>query len=919
MGNGYNATDLAQEYYMQSGTWEIGGLWNASAGFPGAINIADTGKAITGAYTDFGATGIALPSDYDGTVKAKSVAFVYVNGYNPVIEVWGGFAFRIDYATVSPRCNPANNPALASIAYYGTSDAGKAMVGSLCSPVDCMASQVWRTAELDVCGPRWFASCQPPTGSDECFCGLGCSCSGECVSDVCEPTDTDVCSLTAGPCHYLCDSDSGGHVELAFTPDGAKAYAITRGCESAFSVSRDDGKSWNQKGLIDTVIDCLGDVQVTLDCGTAYLTSTNHDWCGCSCRCGEGAPIIAEEPEEEPCPATCDSVWRSQIDDDHAAIGTAWERVYCKEFSDCCCCQDCGDYEDPGLLRLPPGGFGDVIYLADYGSKNMWYSLDWGQCWNKTPETKVLIHDFALEDEKTVYVLDNNGMVSKSDSYGRHPTLGVDTLVGSGHTIAVVADGNVLVGGKSGGKVAYSSDGGDTFSRTPALPAVAGGKVHIAFDNNYATNNTIYAAVSGVGIYRIAIGDTLWKDLKAAPYWYYGIVLGKSDGTLYAPYQYCYDLELEPCEDCVYYEDVVDCCLDGAHVGNGVARTLSPAETPCCDKEFWDYLHTGLDLCSGFTCEPSALRICGCVTAATDSTLWAIDCCPCDRSETIDGCCPAGMGYNMVDGKRGTLWQYTDCVAKKGPTLVAPADGAILNCDACACYNAPFNLEWSRLCNACSYDILIKDEQGNTIKQYLGWGPPLGGGASPSLLVQAGVLTECGATYKWMVRVSDSETGELIKSPWSTMGTFTIAQGSAGAITLLAPEHDATGVMRSNVAFSWTTVPNATGYKFVLSANSDLSSPLAEAELAATSYGYTGTLGYSTSYYWQVMAMKNGDVISTSAVGVFSTEAEPPEAPPEPPPPPEPGWPPYATAIIIIGAALMAVVVVLIWRTRRAT
>ena len=63
--------------------------------------------------------------------------------------------------------------------------------------------------------------------------------------------------------------------------------------------------------------------------------------------------------------------------------------------------------------------------------------------------------------------------------------------------------------------------------------------------------------------------------------------------------------------------------------------------------------------------------------------------------------------------------------------------------------------------------------------------------------------------------------------------------------------------------------------------------------------------------------MKNGDVIATSAVGVFTTEEEPAEEP-EPEPTPEPTWPPYAWAIIIIGAALMIVVIVLIWRTRQA-
>ena len=273
----------------------------------------------------------------------------------------------------------------------------------------------------------------------------------------------------------------------------------------------------------------------------------------------------------------------------------------------------------------------------------------------------------------------------------------------------------------------------------------------------------------------------------------------------------------------------------------------------------------------------------------------------------------------MKLGLRGTLWQYTDCVAKSAPTLVAPADGTIIPCDECLCGNAPFTLEWSRLCNACKYEVVIMDEQFNTVLYDI-WEPTPGvGGAKPAYLVKTTELGECAATYYWMVRVMEAETGELIKSPWSASGTFTIGVGAAGALALLSPDYDATGVVRTSIPFSWTAVSNATSYKMVLSANSDLSSPLAETEQSGTSYAYTGTLDYKTPYFWQVTAMMNGDVLSTSSVGTFTTELTPPEAPPPPPAAPEPTWPPYAWAIIAIGAALMVVVVVLIWRTRRAT
>ena len=82
------------------------------------------------------------------------------------------------------------------------------------------------------------------------------------------------------------------------------------------------------------------------------------------------------------------------------------------------------------------------------------------ECWNDAPAQELLIQDLAVESENIVYVLDEDGYVSRSTDYGRHSTDGTDTGVGSGHNIAVMPDGMVLVGGMEGGEVAYSDDGG---------------------------------------------------------------------------------------------------------------------------------------------------------------------------------------------------------------------------------------------------------------------------------------------------------------------------------------------------------------------------------------------------------------------------------------------------------------------------
>jgi hypothetical protein len=86
-------------------------------------------------------------------------------------------------------------------------------------------------------------------------------------------------------------------------------------------------------------------------------------------------------------------------------------------------------------------------------------------------------------------------------------------------------------------------------------------------------------------------------------------------------------------------------------------------------------------------------------------------------------------------------------------------------------------------------------------------------------------------------------------------------------------------------------------------------------------------LDYSTPYFWQVTAWKNGSELATSDVGSFTTAGEPPPPPPEPEPAPPPAdivippaeqiTPNWIIAVIIVGAALAVLVIVLILRTRR--
>jgi hypothetical protein len=217
---------------------------------------------------------------------------------------------------------------------------------------------------------------------------------------------------------------------------------------------------------------------------------------------------------------------------------------------------------------------------------------------------------------------------------------------------------------------------------------------------------------------------------------------------------------------------------------------------------------------------------------------------------------------------------------------------------------------------------VIMDEDGNSIVSYID--EPITGDP-PKYYVEYGL--ECGNTYTWKVREANTDC-ECVHSPWSEVWSFTVAVGAADAIKLLSPDEGTLGVPIENVGFSWSSVRDADSYSFVLSPNAALTGAIVSQDMSSTAFNYSGPLDYSKSYYWQIKAWKDGTLLTTSAIGVFSTMAEP--AAPTPPvevtttpapvleiPPAEQIIPTWIYVVLGIGIALLVVVIVLIVRTRR--
>jgi len=586
--------------YVQCGSWGTTAGWNekSTLGIEAVRVIEDVDIPMWLADLDARRiAGMTLPEDYNSKNTDTRYAWVWVNyyddyGYPACVIMW-----LDDDSTdpVGPMGQIEDGEVwLTNISYKGTIAEGEAVAGVLGTgtfdPVHgssdeliaecCEGVQVFRNdgiRNMDICCERWHDACKPPTGT------------------------------FAMAVSYVGED---------------KAYAVALWGfflphdEDAWSVTFDDGDTWNQLSLIDSDIDYLSDVAVSPDCNKTMLVSVNDDD-GCA----------------------CDSVWLYAVTLPEAEeYSGQWLRTWCGQLEGVSNDVIPGSgFTERGLLRLAPEETtGDTVFLFDRMSGNVYMNdLETLACWDPIASTVAdYIVDLAARDADTLYALDYDGYVAMFDDDEWQEA--VDTDVDTGYTVAVWGD-HILVGAEDG-EVSYSDDGGDTFTQLEDV-AVAG-LVTVAFDSYFEVNHTVYAALADAddhnGIYRWVVGgSTDWEDLAAGPYDCTDLVLDRpapanpmtsadTGGVLYASY------------------------VSGDTTG--VARCLTPADDVCCGSANWDYLTMGLTS-ELFGMVPQALKICGCLTADTNSRLFAID---------------GSEPYDIEKGRTGTVWSFEDPYAKTG-------------------------------------------------------------------------------------------------------------------------------------------------------------------------------------------------------------------------------------------------------------
>ena len=122
-------------------------------------------------------------------------------------------------------------------------------------------------------------------------------------------------------------------------------------------------------------------------------------------------------------------------------------------------------------------------------------------------------------------------------------------------------------------------------------------------------------------------------------------------------------------------------------------------------------------------------------------------------------------------------------------------------------------------------------------------------------------------TWGWISIIVAVSTFQLL----CKSSNYVLAQDG---VELLSPDNGQLEYTVSSPSFSWAPYNDATKYKFVLAKDASFVSVVDLAEVAGTAYEYSGTLDYSTTYFWKVMAIE--PVPSEfSATFSFRSEAAP--------------------------------------------
>ncbi|MFW6056113.1 MAG: hypothetical protein ACOC9B_02220 [Chloroflexota bacterium] len=808
-------------YYIVQGSRQDDALrWNRSGGYddmPVRVDSGDTVIAGDASLPPFflrQAALLELPFDYRADEDDRRVLLVAVNGVQrdttsgTRIEE-GGFLYALDASGLSrDLLRRDRNPHVSSITYHGsTALEGQALAGCLLP-----APYAWEWEWSNELQDWWMDNGDHDDGVNVLPC-----CSGPLVL-MSESLD-DCC-----PRWSSSDTSPSGQVncQVSYTPDGLKAYATTEGDtrhgletlhwgdESAFSISTDDraGSTWQQTGLIDTMIDAIVGLNYSPEMQCLYIHTEHLD--------GEGYVC------------SCDSIWRTCDE------GENYTRVLLGQ---------------PDQSERDDDDFDDIM-----GAYHRGFTVPRGSGYAYGDRARYAIGDAVDQDDQAELGFEADAVYRK--------------LEGSGHDWQVISE------------------------------------LTLDYDQ------LLLMECDDCAVPVLYVGFTnLWWDFTdnvPLPY--------NDDGT---------DPQCPAGHEC--------------RKVSGVARCMDPGGGECCAELEWDYLIRGLQGTEETDGVYEQLYLAGGHCDESGVWLWSFD--DANRYWAVDGEVTSNYDWCNQEFENeawGRLWLYCDCYAcsTPEPARADESDGPYtIPCSDCSCESDDHVLEWTRPCDACEYEIQIAlDPDFRHIvaetedfafrgvvpegRRFYLPGEPL----QPSALIEQGIL-ECNQTYWWRVRAHMAESGEVISTWWSDAVSFRTAVPPPAAITLRSPGDGATKIPVRDVGFSWSAVPGASSYDFMLldSSRGHVASMVGD----ITALVVPGPLEPETSYIWRVRALDGETVISESIESTFRTRSVPTpqessDTRPEIVAPARSGIPEWAPYFVgVVAGLLLATLVTLFLGNRR--